>query len=325
MDHFLHPLDRMGHSREKGRQKVSEKYPVYPYYEVETECSERPIAFPPQHQERQPGLEWPMEPRPIYNNPRYCGSGKLKDQVAIITGGDSGIGRAIAVAFAKEGADVVIAYLYEEDDAAETVRAVRAVQEGRHCLAIAGDLRDPAHHERVVAETIKRFGRLDVVINNIGVQFPQKRFEDISPAQLEDTYRTNIFSFFYMTWAALPHLQPGSRIVNTASITAFEGAPILIDYSSTKGAIVSFTRSLALNLVKRCIRVNAVAPGPVWTPLIVSSYDNEEIMHFGTDTPIRRAAQPFELAPAYVYLASDDSGDVTGQVLHVNGGKYLGG
>lgn len=301
---------------------MSNEYPVYPYYTVETTCRERPIAFPPQHQSRQPGLEWPMVPRPIFDNPEYRGSGKLRGQVAIITGGDSGIGRAVAVAFAKEGADVTIAYLYEHEDAAETVRAVEKY--GRRCLAIAGDLREQAHNERVVAETVNRFGRLNVLINNIGVQFPQASFEAISPTQLEDTYRTNIFSFFHMTRAALPHLTPGGRIVNTASITAFEGAPVLIDYSSTKGAIVSFTRSLALNLIERGVRVNAVAPGPVWTPLIVSSYDNDRIEHFGTDTRYRRAAQPFELAPAYVYLASDDSGFVTGQVLHVNGGKYLG-
>lgn len=298
-------------------------YPFYPYYGEEIECRPRPIAFPPQHQESQPGLEWPMEPRPIYDNPGYKGSGKLKNQVAIITGGDSGIGRAIAVAFAKEGADVVIAYLYEREDARETLRAVEHY--GRRCLAIPGDLREVAQNERVVAETIRCFGRLDILVNNIAEQFTQERFEEISLDQLEDTYRTNIFSFFYMTRAALPYLHPGGRIINTASVTAFEGNPLLVDYSSTKGAVVSFTRSLALNLVDRGIRVNAVAPGPVWTPLIVSSYDNERILRFGTNTPYRRAAQPFELAPTYVYLASEDSGYVTGQVLHVNGGTYPGG
>jgi NAD(P)-dependent dehydrogenase (short-subunit alcohol dehydrogenase family) len=313
----------MGHSHQKGRQPVSTNYPVYPFYGTETQCKERPVAFPPQHQDRQPGIEWAMEPRPIFDHPGHRGSGKLQDEVAIISGGDSGIGRAIAVAFAKEGADVAIAYLDEHEDAAETVRVVEHY--GRQCHAIPGDLRDPDQNARVVAETVQRFGKLNVLVNNIGVQFPQQRFEEITPAQLEDTYRTNIFSFFHMTRAALPHLESGGRIINTASITAFEGAPVLIDYSSTKGAIVSFTRSLALNLVERGIRVNAVAPGPTWTPLIVSSYDDERIKHFGTDTPYRRAAQPFELAPAYVYLATDDSGYVTGQVLHVNGGQYLGG
>lgn len=298
-------------------------YPVYPYYGVETVCEERPIAFPPQQQVRQPGLEWPMRPRPIYDNPGYRGSGKLAGKVAIITGGDSGIGRAVAVAFAKEGADVTIAYLYEQEDAAETALAVERY--GRRCLAIPGDLRQPAQNQRVAAETLRRFGKINILVNNIAVQFPQESFEAISPAQLEETYRTNVFPFFYMTWAALPHMQPGSSIINTTSVTAFEGAPTMIDYASSKGALVSFTRSLAKNLVERGIRVNAVSPGPVWTPLTVSSFDNEQIMRFGTHTPYGRAAQPFELAPAYVYLASDDSGYVTGQVLHVNGGRYAGG
>ncbi len=297
-------------------------YPVYPPRGTETKSKEQPIAFPPQRQPRQPGKEAPMDPRPIYDYPGYRGSGKLKDQVAIITGGDSGIGRAVAVAFAKEGADVVIAYLDESEDAAETAQAVERY--GRKCLTIPGDLRQRPQHDRVVAEALGKFGRLDVVVNNLAVQHPQQKFEQISPEQMEETFRTNIFSYYYMTWAALPHLKFGSRIVNTASITAFQGHETLIDYASTKGAIVSFTRSLALNLVKQGIRVNAVAPGPVWTPLIVSTFSDEQIKKFGTDTPYGRAAQPFELAPTYVYLASEDSAYVTGQVLHVNAGSYLG-
>lgn len=308
---------------EKEGAAVNAGYPVYPYIGSEMRCKEAPVAFVPQHQEHRPGLEGPMVPRPIYDYPGYVGSGKLRDRVAIITGGDSGIGRAVAVAFAKEGADVTIAYLNEQEDAFETGRAVERY--GRRCLAIAGDLRESAQCERVVAETIARFGRLDCLVNNIGTQYPHRRFEEFTPAELEDTYRTNIFSFFFMTKAALPHLQPGSSIINTASITAFEGYPELVAYSSTKGAVVGFTRALALSLVDRGIRVNAVAPGETWTPLIVSTYDNEAIKKFGTDTPYRRAAQPFELAPTYVYLASADSTEVTGQVLHVNGGKHLGG
>jgi NAD(P)-dependent dehydrogenase (short-subunit alcohol dehydrogenase family) len=279
-------------------------------------------GFPPQHQDHQPGAEKAMEPKPIYDYEGYRGSGKLAGQVAIITGGDSGIGRAVAIAFAKEGADVAIAYLDENADAAETVRAVE--QYGRKCLSIRADLREPAESERVVAETVKQFDKVDVLVNNIAVQFPQARLEDITVEQLENTYRTNVFSAFYMTQAAMPHLKPGSRIINTASITVFHGSPNLIDYSSTKGALVSLTRSLAKNLVERDIRVNAVAPGPVWTPLIVASFDEEKVAKFGTDSPKGRAAQPFELAPTYVYLATADSGYVTGQVLHVNGGEYLG-
>lgn len=295
--------------------------PVYPYYSYKTECNTVPLSFPPQHQERQPGLEYLMVPRPISENPAYRGSQKLVDKVAIITGGDSGIGRATAIAFAKEGANVVIPYLYETEDAEETRQRVQ--QLGRECLPIKCDLRDEHASAEVVRQTIGTFGRLDVLVNNCGVQFPQQSILDISAQQLEDTFRTNIFSYFYMTKAALPHLCQGSSIINTASVTAYAGEKTLIDYSSTKGAIVSFTRSLSLNLVEQGIRVNAVAPGPIWTPLIVSSYSAERVSTFGTDTPMKRAGQPFELAPTYVYLASDDSSYVTGQVLHVNGGTMV--
>jgi NAD(P)-dependent dehydrogenase (short-subunit alcohol dehydrogenase family) len=299
---------------------VEDRYPVYREYTHETRCEEVSIPFPPQHQDRQPGLEWPMVPRPIFHNPAYHGSGKLKGKVALITGGDSGIGRAVAVAFAKEGADLAILYLDEERDALETAGYIGDL--GRQCLLLEGDLRDAQFCRKAVKECVGAFGRLSLLVNNAAVQFPQPSILEISEEQLETTFRTNIFSMFYMTKATLPHLCEGDAIINTASITAYEGKPDLIDYASTKGAIVSFTRSLARSLVRQGIRVNAVAPGPVWTPLIVSSYSAELVERFGTDTAMGRAAQPFELAPAYVYLAADDSRFMTGEVLHVNGGKY---
>lgn len=295
--------------------------PVYPYYAKETACKEQPVAFPPQHQPFQPGLESLMHPRPISENPNYQGSCKLKGKVAIITGGDSGIGRAVAIAFAKEGADVVIPYLWETSDAMETKDRVEAL--GQCCLPIQIDLRFKQNCEAVVRETISAFGRLDILVNNHGVQYPQQSIADISEQQLYQTFQTNIFPFFFMVQAALPHLCRGSSIINTASITAYKGHKTLIDYSSTKGAIVSFTRSLSLSLIDCGIRVNAVAPGSTWTPLIPSSFSAEEVATFGTDAPIKRAAQPYELAPAYVYLASGDSSFVTGEVVHVNGGAMV--
>ncbi|MCM3626979.1 SDR family oxidoreductase [Paenibacillus glycanilyticus] len=292
--------------------------PIYPYFSQETKCKQVPVTFPPQHQDRQPGLEYLMQPTPISDNPEYKGSGKLKGKVAIITGGDSGIGRAVAIGFSKEGANVVIVYLYEREDALATKQMVE--QYGGRCLLIEGDLRKPEFSAEIVQKTIDSYGCLDILVLNQGVQFPQKCILDITNEQLEDTYRTNIFPHFYLTKAALPHLKPGSSIISTASVTAYAGAPLLVDYSSTKGAIVSFTRSLSLQLVSCGIRVNAVAPGPIWTPLIVSSYSAEYVKTFGLETPMKRAGQPFELAPTYIYLASDDSSFVTGQVLHVNGG-----
>lgn len=296
-------------------------YPIYPYYGRTTRCEEQPIAFPPQYQLQHPGLEYLMTPRPIYDNPSYVGSRKLQNRVALITGGDSGIGRAVAVAFAKEGADVAIAYLYEQPDAEET--RARIEQLGRRCLPLRADLRSKAACTSVVQQTVRMFGKLDILVNNIAVQYPKERLTDISEEQLEHTFRTNIYSFFFMAQAALPHLAPGSAIINTSSITAYRGAETLIDYAATKGAVVSFTRSLALSLVPQDIRVNAVAPGPVWTPLIPSSFPPEQTAVFGTGTPMKRAAQPFELAPTYVYLASDDSRYVTGETLHVNGGAFI--
>lgn len=293
-------------------------YPMYPYFGKEVKSTVSPITFPPQHQDQHPGIESIMVPRPISENPFYVGSGKLFNRVAIITGGDSGIGRAVAITYAKEGADVVIVYLYEHADAEET--KARVEQLGRRCLLIAGDLKDERFSSEIVDRTMRAFGRLDILVNNAGVQYVQDSILDISAEQLENVFRTNIFAQFYLTKAALPFMKPGSTIINTASVVAFEGHKKLIDYSSTKGAVVTFTRSLSMSLVEKGIRVNAVAPGPIWTPLIPSSFSAEYVKTFGTDTPMKRAGQPFELAPTYVYLASDDSSYVTGQVLHVNGG-----
>ncbi len=293
--------------------------PMYPYFDYESRCEQVPVTFPPQHQDVQPDLEYLMKPAPISDNPDYKGSGKLKGKIAVITGGDSGIGRAVAIGFAKEGADMIMTFMHRElQDAKLTQEMVESY--GQKILMLEGDLRDPDFSEKVIRKTLECYGKLDILILNQGVQFPQDCITDISDAQLLDTYHTNIFPLFYMTKAAVPWLKPGSCIISTASVTAYAGAPLLVDYSSTKGAVVSFTRSLALQLVSKGIRVNAVAPGPIWTPLIVSSYSAEYVKTFGLNTPMRRAGQPFELAPAYIYLASDDSSYVTGQVLHVNGG-----
>jgi NAD(P)-dependent dehydrogenase (short-subunit alcohol dehydrogenase family) len=294
-------------------------YPVYPYIGTVQRLVTTPITFPPQHQNRQPGLEWMMNPRPIYDYAGYVGSGKLRGKAAIITGGDSGIGRAVAVAFAKEGADLTIVYLNEYEDAHETKRYVEAL--GIRCLLLPGDLRIPETSSKAVKLTVDTFGRLDILVNNAAVQPYTRSILDVSDEQLENTFRTNIFPLFYMTKAALPYLKPGSSIINTASRVAYEGDKNVIDYSATKGAIVSFTRSMSLSLVDRYIRVNGVAPGPTWTPLTVSTYPPEHQLTFGADIPMGRAAQPFETAPSYVYLASNDSAYVTGQILHVNGGK----
>lgn len=294
----------------------------YPYLGYKEQCKRIPIAFPPQHQPVQPGMEYLMLPRPIFDNPDYTGSCKLENKVALITGGDSGIGRAVSLAFAKEGADVAIAYFNEHRDARETKELIE--DQGRKCILLPGDLRKESFCKKIVEETISTFGCLDVLVNNAAVQFPQNRLEDISTEQLEDTFRTNIFPLFHVTKAALAYLKKGAVIINTTSITAYQGSKLLIDYSSTKGAIVSFTRSLSLSLVSKGIRVNGVAPGPIWTPLQPSSYPAEYITTFGTDTPMKRAGQPVELAPIYVYLASEDSTYVTGQIIHVNGGDFIG-
>ncbi|WP_454802435.1 SDR family oxidoreductase [Mucilaginibacter phyllosphaerae] len=277
----------------------------------------------PEKQNHQPGIEAEMDPRPEYIKPDYKPAGKLAGKVALITGGDSGIGRAIAVHYAHEGADVAIVYLEEDGDAEETQELVAAA--GRQCLLIKGDVKDREFCRSAVKQTVEKLGKLNILINNAGMQVPQKEFKDITEQQLEDTFKTNIFAYFHFATAALDHLQEGDTIINTTSVTAYRSSPNLIDYSSTKGAITTFTRSLATNLVKKNIRVNAVAPGPVWTPLIVSTFDEEKIKDFGSETAMKRAGQPSEVAPAYVFLASDDASFITGQVIHINGGEVVNG
>ena len=280
-------------------------------------------AFPPQHQQHQPGVETKMDPNPESVKAEYKGSGKLKGKTAIVTGGDSGIGKSVAIYYAKEGANVVVAYLDEHEDAKKTKELIE--QEGQKCLLLAGDIGDEAFCQDIVKQTIEEFGRLDILVNNAGEQHVQESLLDISAEQLEKTFRTNIFSMFHLTKAALKHLKKGSSIINTTSITAYQGNPKLIDYSSTKGAILAFTRALSNSISKDGIRVNGVAPGPIWTPLIPASFGEEDVAKFGQNTPMGRAGQPEELAPAYVYLASDDSSYVSGQVIHVNGGSVVNG
>jgi NAD(P)-dependent dehydrogenase (short-subunit alcohol dehydrogenase family) len=289
----------------------------------EDEMPQQESQQPPQHQDRQPGLQSEMAPQPRSEDAQRRGSGKLQDRVALITGGDSGIGRAVAIAFAREGADVAIVYLNEHEDAKETQALVR--KEGRRCLTIDGDIGDEGFCRQAVEHTARQLGRLDILVNNAGEQHPQESIEQISTEQLERTFRTNIFAQFFLTKAALPHLKPGSAIVNTASVTAYQGSPKLLDYSSTKGAIVAFTRSLSQSLIEKGIRVNGVAPGPIWTPLIPSTFPADKVAHFGSDVPMKRAGQPEEVAPCYVFLASDDSSYMAGQILHPNGGEIVNG
>ncbi|HWQ92120.1 MAG TPA: SDR family oxidoreductase [Clostridia bacterium] len=279
--------------------------------------------LPAQHQDQRPGHETEMTPRPRVSPPEYRGSGKLQGKVALVTGGDSGIGRAVAVLFAREGANVSVSYLNEHQDAEETRRLVE--QEGAKCLLIPGDVGEEPHCRKLVEQTVKTFSKLDILVNNAAEQHPQKNIQDISASQLQRTFRTNIFSQFYCTKAAMEHLKEGAVVINTTSVTAYRGSPYLLDYASTKGAIVAFTRSLAKALAEKNIRVNAVAPGPIWTPLIPSTFPEEKVAKFGTDVPLKRAGDPMEVAPAFVFLASTDSSYMTGQVLHPNGGEVVNG
>ncbi|WP_026566106.1 SDR family oxidoreductase [Bacillus sp. UNC41MFS5] len=280
-------------------------------------------TFPAQHQNHQPGIESEMNPLPISVDPNYQPSGKLTGKTAIITGGDSGIGKSVAIYFAKEGADVAIIYLEEHQDAEETKQLIEA--EGRRCLLYSGDIGSEDFCKETVNKIHSEFGRLDILVNNAAEQHPQKSLLSITSQQLEKTFRTNIFSFFYMTKMVLPFLKQGASIINTASITAYKGHEQLLDYSATKGAIVSFTRSLALSLATQGIRVNGVAPGPIWTPLIPSTFTEDQVATFGSNTAMGRAGQPYELAASYVFLASADSSYVSGQMIHVNGGEIING
>lgn len=277
----------------------------------------------PQHQSSQPGSEQAMMPHPESFMENYKAAGKLEGKIALITGGDSGIGRAVAIAYAKEGADVAIVYLEEDEDA--EITAQKIAEEGRECLKIRGDIRSKSFCLAAVENTMEKFGTINILVNNAAEQHVQKKLEDISEEQLKDTFATNIFGAIFMTQATLPHLDKGDVIINTASITAYQGHDTLIDYSATKGALVTFTRSLSSSLVGKGIRVNAVAPGPIWTPLIPSSFGAMEVMGFGDDSPMSRPGQPDEVAPSYVFLASSDSSYMTGQVLHPNGGTVVNG
>ena len=278
---------------------------------------------PPQKQNR-PGTESKMIPVPVSDYPDKPGSDKLKNKVALITGGDSGIGKAVAILFAKEGADIAIAYLSETNDALDTAEIIEE-QYGRTCLLIKGDLSKEKHCGKVVKKTIQQFGQLDILVNNAAIHFEIKDLSHLSTATLRKTFDTNIISFFWVTKAALPYLKKGSCIINSSSVTAYRGSGGLIDYASTKGAIVSFTRSLSANLAKKNIRVNGVAPGPIWTPLIPSSFEPQKAAKHGSDVPLQRAGQPVEIAPCYLFLACDDSSYMTGQFLHPNGGEIING
>lgn len=277
--------------------------------------------FPPQHQERRPGLESEMTPRPKSDDSQYRGSGKLEGKIALITGGDSGIGRAIAISFVKEGAKVAINYLNETQDAKETKQLVE--EQGGECLLLPGDIGHEEECQALVKKVWDQWGKINILVNNSAEQHPQESIEDITSEQLVRTFQTNVFAMFYLTKAAIKKMSKGDTIINTTSVTAYRGSPGLLDYSSTKGAIVSFTRSLALSVVDKGIRVNAVAPGPIWTPLIPSTFPEEDVATFGSQVPMKRAGQPEEVAPSFVFLASDDSSYITGQVLHPNGGEII--
>ncbi len=285
-------------------------------------CNAFKVKYPPQHQNIQPGMEYQMRPLPIFDDPNYQGSGKLQGKTAIITGGDSGIGRAVAVAFAKEGASIVIAYYNEDIDAIYTKKYIESL--GARCILIKGDIKNRNFSKRIVEETRRNFGQIDVLVNNAGVQYQQKSLTDISDSQFDYTMRTNVYGMFYLTKEVLPYLKEGSSIINVTSITTFVGEPELIDYVTSKGAIVGFTRSLATNLALKNIRVNAVSPGVFWTALQPACWDKEKIPTLGSDADMRRAGETYEIAPIFVYLASNDSSYTTGQIFHINGGQYKG-
>lgn len=296
------------------------------FYNYHGNCGVKSIQYnilaPEQCQEKQPGMEHKMTPRPIFNNPNYIGSGKLMNKVAIITGGDSGLGRAAAVAFAKEGAKLVIPYYDEHEDANETKKCIETL--GSECLLLSGDIADEKFSKKIVEETLMKFGRIDILVNNAGVQYQQDDLTCITKEQFDKTMKVNVYGMFYLTKEVLPHLKSGASIINISSVTTFYGEPQLIDYVTTKGAIVGFTRSLARSLALRNIRVNAIAPGYFWTPLQPACWVKEKIPSLGADAAMARMAMPYELAPTFVYLASSDSSYVTGQVMHVNGGQVMG-
>ena len=284
--------------------------------------TKKPVR-PPQHQLR-PGLEKRMKPLPVFDYPEIKGNHRLKNKIALITGGDSGIGKAVAVLFAKEAATIAIAYLNEDKDAKATQQYIEE-NYGRRCLLIKGDLSREANCINAIKKTIKQFGRIDVLVNNAALHFENERLEKLTTKQLIKTFETNIFSYFWVTKAALPYMPKGSCIINSSSVTAYRGSGSLMDYASTKGAIVAFTRSLSSNLAKKGIRVNGVAPGPIWTPLIPASFKASRVAQHGSDVPLQRAGEPAEIAPSYLFLASSDSSYMTGQFLHPNGGEIING